>query len=316
MSAKVESVLAKLGIPFEPKAKSGFLWARCPYHEDNNPSWHIRITPYRYGQHHCFSCGSGGSIHGLVMHVRGVSHTEASNFLEALGGVDVRPEEDAPTFVVTEEMSERRFQLPAGVKFGPLDTWPSLAAKYLTKRNITAQQVDRWRLGYADSGKLAGRLVVPVWTNDAAGMHAHSYMARDYCNNGKRYLYPRGVDNPELDRMFGELRWPREKEVVIVTEGAFNALSFERCFSIPPAIAALGGRFLRDGHLERIARFKRVLVFTDNDDAGNSAAEDIARALGRHSLVTRGNLPEGVDADELPPDELLERCERALSTIH
>jgi len=129
--------------------------------------------------------------------------------------------------------------------------------------------------------------VIPTYTR--AGKPA-SYMARTFCDEPKRYLYPRSEENPDLDVMFGEARWEPDQTVVVVTEGAFDALAVERDYARAGgavAVAALGGSIVRPMHAAKLSAFRRVVIFTDADAAGDASAAELTAYLARHTSITR-----------------------------
>jgi DNA primase len=142
-----------------------------------------------------------------------------------------------------------------------------------------------------------------------------SYMARDFTEHrkAKRYLYPATEDYPNLDVMFGEHTWPenRAESIIVVTEGAFNALAVDRV--ITDYVTALGGSDVRDAHIAKIATFGTVFVFTDSDEAGDRAADKLIQVLCRHTNIKRVRLPavpndrSGLkvpDANDIPANDL------------
>lgn len=315
--ARVESVLQVLGVRFNPENIQGWLWGLCPYHDDEKPSWRIRVTAERYGQHYCFACKEGGTLVELVSHVRNVSIADALTWLDEFADkVPVIQEELVP---LREELVQPRapFSCPPEIIFDPLDSWVTPARAYLRMRAVSAAQVKCFRIGYAVDGRLAGRIVMPTWRRRAGELVMQAYQARDFTGHRKarRYLYPSSDDNANLDVMFGEHTWPGEGErgqqTLVVTEGAFNALAVDRVSTA--YVAALGGSDIRGAFVSKIATFGRVLVFTDSDRAGDQAAEELVNALSRHTLVKRVRIPDDPgnqtgkksrDANDLSPGEL------------
>ena len=327
MAARVEDVLGKLGIKYNPKPKSGWLWGFCPYHEDHDPSWRIRITDERYGQHVCYSCKNGGGLADLVIHCVGIKSgpmeneddvrkkayawlkeceqnpTPVEEMPEVLG---VRARE--PDSLVREDAAST-FILPREIILEPFDTWVTPARRYAEARGITFEQVERYGIGYAVMGRLEGRIALVTWKAHRDLMIAQSYQARDFTGaREKRYLYPGANECANLDTMFGEHLWPRVaagREQVIVTEGALNALAVER--AVGGHVAALGGSFIRPAHTLKLATFREVVLLTDSDKAGDEAATQLTFALCRHVRVTRARLPDKVDANDIPTSELCTR---------
>lgn len=315
MGAAVEVVLEALGIIYA-LPRRGWIVAKCPYHDDHDPSWRIRVTDHRYGQHKCWPCGSGGSLTDLVMHVKNLEFKEARAWMRALarGGAIERDMPEVVRVVVSGE-SMTPFELPYGVTLAPLKEWVTPARKYMEARAVTAEQVDAYRLGYAVDGKLAGRIVIPIYMRRRGALVPRSFNARDYTEapTAKRYLYPSRFDNADLDVVFGQHTWPdpTDRFHVIVTEGAFDALAVERAGD-EWNVAAIGGSQLLPAHVGKLATFKRVTILTDNNMAGNRAAKELDGALCRHTRVERVTLAEGTDANKTDPATLREILCRTL----
>ena len=225
----VEKVLLRLGI--EARLRGRDWWARCPNkeHEDRNPSWHIRDEPgaARHALHSCFSCGFGGTIVDLVGYMLEVDWKEARAWLEeSPTAEDRRP---IPQVIEVRVDKSSPFRLPEGTRFNPFKRWPSSIREYAESRGLTEEQCDRWRIGYAVGGPLAGRLIC-VKRNRRG--EVRGYSARTFVDDPKRYDEPDTWERSDLGTMFGEEFW-RESEFlhtcrVYVTEGALNALAIER----------------------------------------------------------------------------------------
>lgn len=292
--ARVESVLQVLGVRFDPKPVLGWLWGQCPYHADTTPSWRIRLTHERYGQHHCFSCKAGGTLAELVAHIRKIDLESSIEWLDQFADKTPVIEVDLADAISVEIVQPpKSFFVPSDVIFHQLADWVTPAREYMQARGVSPAQVARYRIGYAVQGRLGGRIVIPTYT---AGFRMGAYQARDFTGHrkAKRYLYPSSEDKPNLDVMFGEHTWPsaqdRRTETIVVTEGAFNALAVDRA-SARVYVTALGGSDMREAHVAKLATFGRVLVFTDSDVAGDRIAGLLSAALWRHTKVERVRIP-------------------------
>ena len=300
----IEEILKRLGI--EAK-RTGKKWqARCPNpeHADKTPSWFIRDDPGSdvHGYHKCATCGFAGGIVRLVSTVQQVSATEARGWVR--GEVIAKPVPKSVDVQVSRVPIRRPFELPAEVQFGPLEDWPKRAREYALKR-MTEQQIVRWRIGYADEGRLRGRLVIPYC--DAREV-PRGYTARTYEDHPIRYKEPADAEGADRSIMFGEARWPKHDEggTVVVCEGAFNALAVERAVE-NVYVAATAGSALRPAHAVKLSQFAHVVILTDPDRAGDKMAGQLQDALGRHCNVTRVRLAEGTDPDSISRDELTEK---------
>jgi len=301
----IQRLLERFGIEVAERAGQE-LWARCPAHQDTKPSWSIHV---RTAQHHCFSCGWGGGAPALVIRGLGVDDLawdskDAWEWLEAHGFLlEVDPALSVE--LVLSGGRPSRFVLPREVRVVPPEQWPSAAWAYLRTRGVIPGQIERWGIGFAVDGRLAGRVIFPL--RDSTGV-PRSYTARTFLDDPKRYLTPTKAEGPDPAALFGEEHWPRLsfRQQVVVVEGALDALAVER--AIGSAVAGMLGATRASAMLVagKLATFDEVVVATDPDPAGDAAWEALYPALVRHCRVRRVRLPEGEDAASLPCDALAE----------
>lgn len=313
MIADVRRVLRRLGI--EGETYGDHLVALCPYHVSRKPHWRIRLSGPRRGLHWCFSCNEGGDLYDLVMHVRQyATRAAAVGWVEENFGEVTEEDLTAPTLEVVAGLPGRKvFRLPRGVVVGePLAQWPTLIREYVEGRGIEPWQVERWRIGYAVDGRLQGRIVLPI--HNAWGELA-SYVGRAWREMPKRYLYPREEEGPDPDVMFGEAHWPRamqQRGTCVVLEGAIKALAVERAVQ-HVSIGAIGGSGVTLLQVTKLGTFRKVVVFTDADAAGEKAGFELQAGLSGLTEVERVRLPPGEDADSVPRERVRELLWPSLS---
>jgi DNA primase len=318
--SRVLKVLQRFGIQVDDKGGEKRAYGPCPFHDEpgKHDNWFIRLRGDRRGQYHCFVCKASGGLPDLVSHLRGCSLDGAKEWLATFQEDDEAP---AVAYLSTrlevEPTGRREFTVPKEVVFRPLDEWVTPAREYAQRRHLDAAQIDRWGIGYATIGRLAGRLVMPV--RDATG-RPRSYMARTFADHETRYYYPMERERPDQDVMFGEQFWVgrvwRKKSTVVVVEGALNALAVERAMGFTLLnVAALGGSDPRPMHVGKLASFGVVVVLTDEDKAGRGAAWELSCQLQRHTGVERVTLGEGRDADDVSPEELREAICRSIREL-
>lgn len=310
MGKSVEEVLAALSIEHEA-ARNGWIVAKCPFHDDHSPSWRIRVTAVRYGQHHCWACKEGGTLAMLVMHGMKWEYAKAA---EWVGKHDQPVEMPIPEEVGIELVNQvRKFRLPEEIIFDELQAWVTPAKHYMAMRSIPDWQVHRWGIGYALAGRLAGRIVIPVWKSKGV---ARNYMARDFTDDvqAPRYMYPKREEGADHATMFGELHWPSARDIVVIPEGAFNALAVERLREPRFAVAALGGSSVQAIHVLKIASFDLAIILTDNDPAGQHASDALEPLLrGQGKRPRRCRLPKGMDANDMSAAALRTALWRSVS---
>lgn len=312
MSWDVAALLDSLEIePVQRLSDDETFVCHCPsgHHPDNSPSFYIRhADDEKQGLFICRSCGWGGNLFKLAMHVLNVGYPVAKLWVEEHARA---PEEPTPEAARVRVTRAAVFRLPPEVVLAPLEEWPTAARRYAEQRGVAPWQVDRWRLGYALGGRLDGRVVVPI--RDAAGV-PRSYTARAYGGQQVRYLTPREEEGADGGCLFGEERageYPGAGAVVV--EGALNALAVERVCEGP--VLALGGSRVDQRSVLKLARFAYVVVLTDNDQAGDRAAEALERGLRGYVPTARALLPPGRDPADAEPGELAEVLGRVIAGV-
>lgn len=312
----VPDLLRGLGI--EASHEGDAWWACCPLpgHSEKEPSWKVNDLPgnEKNGLHYCFGCKRGGTAFELASDVLGITIGGAVEWVmeKAFGA----PRDVHRLVIEVDAIRSPTFRFPPGVIFGPLETWVGPARQFAAKeRGITALQVERWGLGYAVDGPLNGRIVLPVRVGRGRPV---SYSARTFVGSPKRYLSASGDENPMRGAVFGEHLWPdfANRFANVVCEGALNALAVDRALGpnrLGLCASSLGGSTVHLGQVMRLATFKRILVMTDPDLAGDNVAEKYVAALSRHAEVVRVRLPKGEDANKMPVEELREWIDRGLN---
>lgn len=120
----------------------------CPFHSEKTPSFSVNEQK---GFYHCFGCGAHGSVFDFVMQTEGVGFPEAVERLAAEAGMELpqRTPED-------RQAADRRERLLACVEAAAKWFQAQLAGErgrearaYLERRGVPAEQVQRFRLGYA-----------------------------------------------------------------------------------------------------------------------------------------------------------------------
>jgi DNA primase len=267
--------------------------------------------PGKAGLHHCFACDFSGNIVQLVQHVRGGTEKDAKRWLyDSSQGTAADPVQA----VRIEVQRARKLELPDGIVFAPLLKWITPAREYALSRGIEPWQVDRWRIGYSVEGRLAFRIVIV--TRDKNGTPLN-YTARTFVDDERRYNNGREEEGIDHGGVFGEEHWPEidQRDTALVIEGALNGLAGERVLPGMP-IAGLSGSHLHPAHVAKLGTFKRLLVATDADAAGDKVAVAVQHAVGRWVRVDRARPPEvpgkKVDLAAMAPDDRRALLEGAL----
>lgn len=310
---------------------------QCPFHDDDTPS--LIISP-QTNLFHCFGCEAAGSVVDWVMKTQGVSFRHAVEVLQqanpslAAGSKAVKTGTRRPLETLPLEQ-------PDPVLMGQvidyyhqtlLDSDEALA--YLDKRGLNDRAlITRFKLGYANrtlayrlpqkqykAGKqlrgqlqtlgilresghehFNGSLVVPVLDGDGGvtEVYGRKILGNRLRKGTPQHLYlpgpHAGVWN--ADGLIG-------CEEVILCEALLDAMTFwVNGYTNVTASYGTGG-FTED-HLALFEQLgtQRVLIAYDNDEAGNTAAQKLAKQLMAAGFACyRLVFPKGMDANQYALD--------------
>jgi DNA primase catalytic core len=291
---------AVVGAVVELEKQGQDLVGRCPFHDDDSPSF--KVTPSK-NLWHCFGCGAGGDVIAFVMKQQQVSFRHAVELLKSQAPLSVAPTKTAPRLSSPVTLGASHHAALAQVAdfyHSTLNDSPEALA-YLEKRGVTAEAVAHFRLGYAnrtlgqrlpaknrvdgeqlrgalaelgvfrESGHehLAGSVVVPLLdgAGDVVGMYGRKILSNLRLGTPKHLYLPgphRGVFNGAALSTSSE---------VILCESLIDALTFW-CAGIRNVTTSYGVEGFTDELLVALkaAQVKSVLIAYDRDDAGDAAA--------------------------------------------
>lgn len=314
LDVDVPAVLERLGV--EVKKHAGReIWAPCPLHgvagkPERTPSFRIRNDPgdEKHGFYQCFgSCEGERRNGGILKLVRLVLDLPGWKEARAwLRGQEIEREPEPPPARVAVVSSPptilgRGMPAPKGAVVASVTSWPSPARRYLTeRRGVPPEQAERWGLGYASVGRLAGRIYLPA--HDRAG-RLINYTARSFVGHDQKFKEPPEGSGADKGAVYGERFWPApdERRVVVAVESALNALAVERAAGLH--VGAIFGSEVLPAHLLRFGSFGIVLVASDPDAAGEKYFRAIRAGLARHAKVERVEIPEQTDCADLGRDQ-------------
>ncbi len=309
-----------------------------PFKQEKTPSFTVNDQK---GFYHCFASGEHGDIFTFLMKAEGLAFTEAVERLAQEAGVEMP--KSTPQAEAREALADRLrkiteascvfFQKALAGHDG------TEARAYLDRRGLSAQDIERFRLGYAPAGRhqLKEYLAAKGFTRDdmaASGMliagddipvsydrfrHRLIFPITDLRGQviafGGRALsddqQPKYLNSPEtpLFHKGGVLfnaavarKGAHEQGGVIVAEGYMDVIALARA-GFPNAVAPLGTALTPEqlGLLWRLA--DEPLLCFDGDSAGLKAAYRAVETAMPHlkpgKSLAFAFLPEGLDPDDL-----------------
>ena len=128
------------------------------------------------------------------------------------------------------------------------------ALNYLHSRKVTDEDIKKFDIRFAYSGKYSGRIIVPCcYQGDVV-----SFVARDVSGNSDRkYLNP--IGNKQSDFLFNADSI--DSDFVVVVEGVFDAIKIS---SACPVVATFG-KSLSGRQLSLLNGFREVIFYWDAD---------------------------------------------------
>lgn len=304
---------------------------RCPFHEEDTAS--MKITPAN-NLFHCFGCGEGGSVIDWVMKTQGVSFRHAVELLRADSALAVEPLTVKTTTVrrLASPLSgdadaQTALQQVIAFYHETLKHSPE-AQDYLKARGLDdVELIDHFKLGYAnrslglhlpqknrkagaamrrvlqevgilrESGHehFNGSLVIPVInTQTVLEVYGRKLMGARLRKGTPQHLYLPGPH----DGVFNLAHLNGDE--IILCESLIDALTFWR-WGFKQVTTSYGTSGFTGAILQALIDrdVKRVLIAYDRDEAGNTAAEKVAKQLNKHSIdACRILFPKGMDANE------------------
>lgn len=164
--AKVDiaDLVASYGFSLKPKGSE--FWCCCPFHNEKTPSFKVDVSR---GTYHCFGCGESGDVFEFVMKQEGLSFGDAIRKLAASVGIELKA---AVSPIVKQRKRLYALMAELALDFNKMLKSPKckdaeIAREYVKQRQLDADTVDRFLIGYApkDVNKIL------AW----AGRHGYSY---------------------------------------------------------------------------------------------------------------------------------------------
>ena len=290
-----ESIATALG-----GRKAGRGWsARCPAHDDRNPSLSLRDSANGGVWVRCFT---------------GCPRDEVVASLKAMGLWTQCTSQKISRTLVRQTLNSNAIDDQKRTNYA-LSIWNSsviaqgtLVESYLASRGLCMPQTDALRhkvLNHPSGGiwSVMIALVTRGEDNTPIGIH-RTYLSPD--GTGKAPVHPQKM---MLGRCSGgAVRLAEPTDVLMIGEGIENCLAAMQATGLP-AWAALSTSGLKS--LELLDTVRDIILLADGDDAGEAAAQTCAKrwiAQGRRVRIARP--PHGLDFNDLlvdPPTAGVER---------
>jgi len=308
----------------------------CPFHDDHDPS--LVITPSD-NLFHCLGCGAGGSVIDWIIKTEGVSFRHAVELLQKDASVLAANPQNNPTIIkrastpklaspLSENADEQTaLQQVMAFYHGTLKQ-NAEAQDYLKQRGLDdVELIDYFKLGYANrtlglhlpqknrqaGAKLRGLLQVIGIYRDSGHEHFNGSLIIPVINDHKiTEVYGRKLLGNKLRKgtpvhcyLPGSHKGVfnvdhLQCDEIILCESLIDALTFWR-WGFRQVTCSYGVNGFTDELLQCFIdkKIKRILIAYDRDQAGNDAANKLAKILNKNNIdAYRILFPKNMDANE------------------
>lgn len=319
--------------------------AICPFHDDHDPSMNIDPEKQTFT---CYVCHHSGDVFTFVSDYEKIPFMEAvKKVCEIINFDDPRLHQNEvkkPVNVDLQILYNCISELQKYYRYGLETEEGNIALKYLSKRKISDEQIEKFGFGYAlkdgkkaisylqqkgfslkniedigialartsgTSDSNAGRLIVPIFN---ANGQVVAFSARRLVDDDS----PKYVNSPET-KIFrkGSMLYnyhiakqtARHDGYIYIVEGFMDVLAFD-AIGISSCIALMGTK-LTETHIELLRKLNvEIRLCLDGDNAGQQAMMSLMAMFDKANLSYRlvSKPGEAKDPDEIlknsGPDEL------------
>ncbi len=307
--------------------------ALCPFHAEKTPSFLVSESKQIFK---CFGCGSGGDSFKFIMLMENRSFPEAVKFLAERSGIAIRQSDASQSPRTQRTQRLRQAMALAGKLYRRYLERSGAARDYLQNRQISAETIERFQVGYAPGGgQLVAELRREGFTNQelmACGLvkegregRSYEYLRRrvifpirdlqgrivafggrvmgdgvpKYLNSPDSDLYKKGANLFALDQSRPEIR---TRGFAILVEGYFDCVMPHQ-FGFRNVIASLGTSLTTDQAKLLRHYTRQVVINYDPDTAGANATVRSADIFVREGFsVSIARIPGGQDPDSFLRD--------------
>ena len=141
-------------------ASKGQISVNCPYCDDGSNKGNLEINIYDH-VYKCWACSETNGPHGPL-----------GKLIDIFGTKRQKKTYDLfkPEGLKQKEVKIKKLELPKEYTsfkdINPLHIPHKEALKYIKSRGITDQMIEKYNIGFADSGEYMGRVIVPSYGMD------------------------------------------------------------------------------------------------------------------------------------------------------
>jgi len=231
----------------------------------------------------CFTCGVGGSIPTLIMHLKGITYPEAIEHLISFVSGEVPDDFEARMRLILEwdeEVADIEFPRFSRRVLKPWQNYPIAA---FDKRNVSEETQRAFGLGYdpehyrrLKSGEeYVGRaIIIPHFFEGNLVGYQSGWLDEDRPKKVPKYTNTRNF--PKSETLFNFDAARESADSVFVVESAITAM-----FITSLGFSAVGtfGAEVSENQLDLLSNFDSIIMAGDNDSSGHKMNRHVSRRL-------------------------------------
>ena len=289
----IKTLIMLLGL--DMKEHSSYFLGKCCFHDDDKPSFSIS----KKGFYSCFACGEKGSINSLVYKLKGIGIYKFLNIQDVNSFIFTHPKKEEKLRESFPKLDQ--FIVKGNLK-SPYDS--ELIMNYLKSRKVSNEFIDYFDIKYTNYAeinniKFIDRIIIPSFENG----ELIGYEGRDYTKKqSPKVLYAKGSD---VSTLFNIDNLDYNKELIIC-EGQWHIPQIWT--HITKNVTHTYGVMISNKQKELINKFKKVIYFADNDEAGINGISEFDNFCEGEYYITMSDV-KGED----PGDMTLDRIKEALN---
>ncbi len=274
--------------------------AFCPFHDDNSPSWSLKLEGDRAGLWHCMSssCELKGNIVTLITMMENCGYKEAIASLTAIESEINVDQKDLDSLVnrllsigIDTRQSSLRYKVPPDCSKSYVQTFftnpKEKGGRGYSKEEFEQLIVDD--VVYCESGFFRNKIIVPIYNESGEQI---SFVARTLDPNVmEKYRYPKGW----MKNLFVYRMEANPSEPPVICEGIFDGKHIQGIWNRTALVVF--GSSLTTAQIAWIAkRYDKVTFSLDGDKAGRKGTYHGIKSMQQFGTdITVMELPDGFD---------------------
>ncbi len=311
----------------------------CPFHNEKTPSFTVSVEKQIY---YCFGCHEGGNVISFVMKYENMSFQEALESLAREYGIEIKKG------VTKRSTSFDAMGRLADFYHGNLKRFKP-AVEYLSRRGITSDIIDEFKLGFSDRSRhgiqafvrnsgvpadvflgtgvlrakegsiydiFMGRIVIPIFDVNRkvigfGGRTMEKEAFPKYINSPESPIFSKGTTLFGIDKTRKHIT---EKNEVFIVEGYFDFIALY-AKGLKNVVSTLGTA-VTEAQLTRLRNYTdNVTLMLDGDEAGIKSALRLISLFSELDLNSgMVVLPDGHDPDSFVRKEGIDGLSRIIET--